>query len=299
MFDIVASSFTQGAVWAVMSVGVYITFRLLDIPDLSAEGVFPLGGAIAAISISNEMDPFIATLLAFIGGAIAGLLAGWIHTKMKIPPLLTGILMQTGLYSINLHVMKGRPNIPLLGIDTIYTPIEEFMGYSKNMSVAIVSLIILAIIISFLVFFLNTEMGLGLRATGDNEKMSAANGINTDAMKTIGYMIGNGLIGLAGAMVAQKDGFSDIGMGIGTIVIGLSSIVIAEVIIPNRPLGQRLATIVAGSFIYRLIIDAILNQKFVAIQPTDLKLFSAILLGLVLFFPEIQKSLNSRRKKSV
>lgn len=297
IIDVMTSSFTQGTVWAVMAIGVFITYRLLDIADLSAEGVFPLGGAIGAILITNEVNPFLATIIAFFGGALAGWLAGIIHTKMNIPPLLTGILMQTGLYSINLRVMSGRPNIALLSQQTIFTPLQDMFGISKNLSVTIVSLIVLLIIISLLVFFLHTEAGLSLRATGDNPRMSEANGINTKQMKTIGYMIGNGLIALAGAMVAQKDGFSDIGMGIGTIVIALASIVVAEVIIPNRSIGMRLITIIVGSFVYRLIIDTILNQPFIDIRPTDLRLFSALLLGFVLFFPEIQK--NFRKRKSI
>lgn len=299
ILDVISSSFSQGVVWAVMAIGVYITFRLLDIADLSAEGVFPLGGAIAAIFITNGMNPFLATTLAFGGGALGGLLAGWIHTKLRIPALLTGILLQTGLYSINLHVMGGRSNLALLGMDTIYTPIEAMFGFSKNTSVTILALIILVIIISLLVLFLHTEMGLSLRATGDNPRMSEANGINTNRMKTLGYIIGNGLIALCGAMVAQKDGFADISMGIGTIVIGLASVIVAEVIIPNQSIGFRLSSIIAGSFIYRLIIDFILNQPWIDIRPTDLRLFSAILLGFVLYFPEIQKQFGQHRKQAI
>ena len=297
MLDVIASSFTQGTVWAVMAIGIYITFRLLNITDMSAEGVFPLGGAIGAILITNAVNPWLATLSAFIGGMIAGSVAGWIHTKMKIPPLITGILMQTGLYSINLHVMDGRPNIALLGQKTIYTPIAEMFDISKNMSVTVVALMILTAIIILLVLFLHTEIGLALRSTGDNPRMSEANGINTNKMKTLGYMLSNGFIALAGAMVAQKDGFADISMGIGTIVIGLAAIVIVEVMIPNKSIGIRLTTIVLGSFLYRLIIDTILNQPFIDIRPTDLRLFSSILLGLVLFLPEIQKGMNSRTNR--
>ncbi|MBG9987441.1 ABC transporter permease [Aerococcaceae bacterium DSM 111176] len=298
MLDVIASSFTQGTVWAVMAIGIYITFRLLSITDMSAEGVFPLGGAIGAILITNAINPWLATIIAFFGGALAGAVAGWVHTKLKIPPLITGILMQTGLYSINLHVMDGRPNIALLGQETIYSPLEEMFDISKNMSVTIIALIILAVIILLLVFFLHTEIGLALRSTGDNPRMSEANGINTNAMKTLGYMISNGLIALAGAMVAQKDGFADISMGIGTIVIGLAAVVIVEVILPNKSIGVRLTTIILGSFLYRLIIDTILNQPFIDIRPTDLRLFSSLLLGFVLFLPEIQKGVASRQSAS-
>lgn len=303
MLDVIASSFTQGTLWAVMAMGTYITFRLLDIADLSAEGVFPLGAAVSASILTMEVSPdlipylpYIATIAAFVSGALAGLVAGIIHTRLNIPPLLTGILILTGLYSINLNIMGGRPNIALLGQTTIFTPLQDATGWSKNMTVAVVTLIVLVLIILLLVMFLHTEVGLALRATGDNEKMSQANGINTNLMKTLGYMIGNGLIGLAGAMIAQNNGFADIGMGTGTIVIGLASIVVAEVIIPNQSLGIRFATIIFGSFVYRLIIDAILNQPFIDVKPTDLRLFQAILLMSVLYLPEFQKQ-QARKKR--
>lgn len=307
MLDVIASSFTQGLLWAVMAVGVYITFRLLDIADLSAEGVFPLGAAVSASFISMEYSqelapfiPFIATLAAFFAGSIAGLAAGLIHTKLNIPPLLTGILILTGLYSINLNIMDGRPNIALLGKVTIFTGLQQATGLEKNTVVAIVTLIILLLIIALLVMFLHTEIGLALRATGDNDKMSEANGINTNRMKIVGYMIGNGLIGLSGAMLAQNNGFADIGMGTGTIVIGLASVIIAEVVVPNLSLGKRLATVILGSFVYRLIIDTILNQPFVDVKATDLRLFQAILLMIVLYLPEFKKQqAHSKRRREL
>lgn len=197
--------------------------------------------------------------------------------------------MLTGLYSINLQISSGKSNIALLGQPTIYSALQEAFSLNKNIAVLCVSLVALISIIGLLVLFLHTELGLALRATGDNVRMSEANGINTNRMKTLGYLLGNGLIALSGAMVAQKDGFADIGMGIGTIVIGLASIIVAEVVLPNKSIGLRLGTIVLGSFIYRLIIDTILNQPFISIRPTDLRLFSAILLGAVLYLPELKK----------
>lgn len=295
VMDIITSSFTQGAVWSIMAIGVYITFRLLDIADLSAEGVFPLGAMIAAVLISSNVHPIIATIAAMAGGILAGWVAGLIHTKMNIPPLLTGILMLTGLYSINMQVSQGKPNIALLGQTTIYSGLQKILGWSKNFTVSTVALFVLTVIILILWVFLHTEMGLALRATGGNVQMSEANGINTNRMKTLGYMIGNGLIALAGAMVAQKDGFADIGMGIGTIVIGLASIIASEVIFPNKKAGIRFLTIIVGSFVYRLIIDTILNQPYIEIRHTDLRLFSAILLALVLFLPGVRK----RRMKAM
>ena len=304
MLDVIASSFTQGLLWAVMAVGVYITFRLLDIADLSAEGVFPLGAAVSASIISMEHSqelapylPFLATIAAFFAGSIAGFVAGLIHTKLNIPPLLTGILVLTGLYSINLNNMDGRPNIALLGKTTIFTGLQQATGLDKNTVVAIVTLVILLLIIGLLVLFLHTEIGLALRATGDNDKMSEANGINTNRMKIVGYMIGNGLIGLSGAMLAQNNGFADIGMGTGTIVIGLASVIIAEVVVPNLSLGKRLTTVILGSFVYRLIIDTILNQPFVTVKATDLRLFQALLLMLVLYLPEFKKQQGRSKRR--
>lgn len=290
--DFLVSSLSQGIIWSIMAVGVYITFRLLNIADLSAEGVFPLGASLGASLIIAGLNPYLACIAAFFIGGVAGWLAGFIHTKMKINPLFTGILLQTGLYSINIKVAGGKANLALIGQDTIYSGLQELLNISKNLAMILVGLLVLAFIIIALVLFLNTEIGMALRSTGDNEKMSLANGINIDRMKTLGYMISNGIIALAGAMIAQKDGFFDIGMGIGTIVIALASIIIAEVILPNRSLGQRLASIILGSFIYRLIIDLILNQRLVEIQSTDLRLFSALLLGLVLVVPELQKTMK-------
>ncbi|UUX32960.1 ABC transporter permease [Fundicoccus culcitae] len=295
MLDIIISSLAQGCVWAIMAIGVYITYRLLNIADMSAEAVFPLGAAVSAIMITNDVNPLIATVASFFAGSLAGMVAGLIHTKMKIPPLLTGILVLTGLYTINMHVM-GRPNIALIGSNTIFKGLTDYLNLGRNIPVIIVSLIIVAIIVVVLNAFLHTEIGLALRSTGDNEQMSQANGINTDNMKTLAYMIGNGLIALSGSLIAQKDGFADIGMGTGTMVIGMSSLIIAEVVIPNQPLGIRLSSLVVGSFIYRIIIDLILNQRFFKVEPYDIKLFSAILLGFVLYLPEMKKHLNKYRR---
>lgn len=297
MVEIIISSVTQGLVWAVMAIGVHITFRILDIADLSAEGVFPLGAIVTTTLMTAGVNPFLATLVAMVAGGIAGSVAGFIHTKLNIPPLLTGILVLTGVYSINLRIASGSPNISIYGLNNIYTAVQNtFQFDDRNIAIAIVAVIILVSVIALLLLFFRTELGLALCATGDNERMSAANGINTNRMKTWGYIIGNALIALAGAMVAQKDGYSDIQMGIGTIVIGLASIIICEVIIPNKPLTIRFPTIIMGSIIYRLIIDAILNQNFVQIETTDLRLFQAILLTLVLFLPELQKKTGNKRR---
>ena len=304
MLDILISSVTQGLLWSIMSIGIYVMFRLLDIADLSAEGTFTTGAAITAIIITMELEsslqaylPVLATVGALLGGALAGLVAGWIHTKMNIPPLLTGILMQTGLYSVNLRIMGGKSNIAMLRNDTIFTPLEQLTGWGKNLNTIVVCFVIAVFVIGIMYWFLETEIGLSFRATGDNLRMSEANGINTNRMKTLGYMIANGIIALSGSLVVQYSGYSDMQMGIGTIATGLAAIVIAEVIIPNQPIHRRLMTIILGSIIYRLIIDIILNQPWINIQASDLRLLTAIILGIVLFLPELRK--YSRRRSAV
>lgn len=280
----IGSSIAQGILWAIMALGVYVTFRLLDIADLSCEGVFPLGAAVCARLIANGVDPWIATFVALVSGMAAGWIAGFLNTVMKIPPLLTGILVLTGMYSINLHIMS-QPNIALLGKKTLMS-LLLLSSLSTSMKTAVVGSIVFVLVVLLMSWFLHTEVGLGFRAIGDNVIMGKANGINSNRMVVLGYILGNGLIALAGALIAQKDGFADINMGIGTIVIGLSAVMISEVVVPNLTIGKRLASIVIGSIIYRVIIDTILNQPFIAIAPTDLRLYSAILLALVLWFPK-------------
>lgn len=286
MLTILISTVSQSLLWSLLAIGVYLTFRLLDLPDLSAEGTYPLGAAICASLMTIGVSPMLATLAAVVGGMIAGALTGFLHTKMHIPPLLAGILVLTGLYSINLHIMGGRPNIALLGEETVYSGVQELLGISKHLTVIIIGSLALIIVVGLLTVFLHTEIGISLRSVGDNIAMSEANGIHVGVMKTLGYMLGNGIIALAGALIAQKDGYADINMGIGTIVIGLAAIIIAEVILGGLTIGKRLITLVGGSLIYRLIIDAILNQSLIDIKPTDLRLFSAILLTIVLWVPE-------------
>lgn len=301
--DILISSVSQGLLWAVMSIGIYIMFRLLNIADLSAEGTFTTGAAITATIITLESgnntayQAFLATLIAMLGGGIAGFVAGLIHTKMGIPPLLTGILMQTGLYSINLRIMGGKSNIALLQQSSIFTPLESLFTGNKNIQVILVCLLVISLLIVLLYWFLQTEIGLAFRATGDNMRMSGANGIKTNRMIVLGYVLANAVIALSGSLVVQYTGYSDMQMGIGTIATGLAAIVIAEVILPDQPIHVRLMTIVLGSITYRLIVDFILNQPWIEIQASDLRLLTAIILGIVLFMPEVHK--YTKRRPSV
>ncbi|MCB6531470.1 ABC transporter permease [Enterococcus avium] len=292
VITLLLSATSQGMLWSLLAIGVYMTFRILDIADLTAEGSFPLGGGIAAIGIVNGMHPALATLLAFGGGMVAGLVTGILNTKFKIPALLAGIITMTGLYSVTSRVM-GAPNIALLGEKTVFTGAQN-LGLTKNNAVILVGLLIVLLVILLLVLFFRTEIGLAVRATGDNPDMSEANGIKTENMKLLGYMISNGSIALSGALLTQNNGFADLNSGVGTIVIGLASIIIAEVLLRNKPILVRLITIVAGAIIYRFILALVFEMN---VEPTDSKLASAIVLVICLSLPQIRSKFTLKSKK--
>lgn len=284
------SAASQGILWSLLAIGVFITFRILDIADLTAEGSFPLGGGIAAICITQGLSPFVATLLGFVGGICAGFISGILHTKLKIPALLAGIITMTGLYSVTSRVM-GAPNIALLGEDTIFTWLQN-IGLTKINAGIVMGLIITGMVIFLLFLFFRTEIGLAIRSTGDNIEMSQANGINTDNMKLIGYMLSNGCISLSGALIAQNNGFADLNSGVGTIVIGLASIIIAEVLFANKPLWIRFITIILGTIIYRFILALVFEFN---VEPSDSKLASAIVLVICLSLPQLRQKLGFNR----
>lgn len=282
--SLILSSLSQGLLWSIMAIGVYLTFRILDIADLTAEGSYPLGAAICATGIVSGVSPLLATFLAFVGGLLAGLVSGLVHTKLKIPALLTGIITLTGLYSVNLKVL-GRANVALLRQRSLVTQLYD-LGFTKLAAVLIMGFVFVTIVILLLALLMKTQLGLALRSTGDNG-VGEANGIKTDQMKIMGYMLSNGLIALCGALLCQNNGYADLNAGVGTIVIGLASIIIAEVMIRQLSIGWRLASIVLGSIVYRLIILAILA---IPGMDTDLvKLFSAMLLAAVLLYQNYSK----------
>lgn len=289
--DQILSSVSQGLLWAIMAIGVYLTYRILDIADLTAEGAYPLGAAVTATAIVNGINPVLATMLGFLAGMLAGLVSGLLHTKMKIPALLTGIITLTGLYSVNLKIM-GKANVPLLGQKNLVTYLTD-LGLDKTYAVLLIGIIFVLVVVLLLTLLLKTQIGLALRSTGDNIPMSEANGVNVDNMKILGYMISNGLISLAGALLTQNNGYADINSGAGTIVYGLAAVIIAEVILRNLTIGWRLLSVALGSIIYRLIILAIL--KVPGMDADLVRLFTAILLAVVLFIPEVQRKLQVRR----
>ncbi len=273
---------SQGILWGLMALGVYITFRLLDIADLTVDGSFATGGAVCAVCLVNGVNPVLALILSTIAGFIAGFVTGLLHTKCQIPAILAGILTQIGLYSINLRIM-GRSNTPLLQYDNIFEGLENLTGLSNNWIVLIIGLIVTVLVILILYWYFGTEIGSSIRATGNNEQMVRALGVNTNVTKTLGLMISNGLIALSGALVTQQQGYADVRMGIGAIVIGLASIVIGEVIFGHKgAFGTRLTSIVVGSVIYRIIVAVVLQM---GLNTDDLKLLTAILVAIALTVP--------------
>ena len=281
---------SQGIIWGIMTLGVYITFKVLDFPDLTVDGSFALGGAVSAILISNGMNPFITLIFSFLAGSLSGLATGILNTKLQIPGILAGILTMIALYSINIRVMGGRPNIPLLGMATSLTIIQNILSLSKVVSDLLVGFVFSVFIVLIMYWFFGTEMGCAIRATGNNEKMIRALGVDTNVMKTIGLMISNALVSLSGALVTQSQGYADVGMGTGTIVIGLASVIIGEVIFGNRfNFLYKLSSIVMGSIIYRIIIAIVLQ---LGLKATDLKLLTAIIVAIALSVPVLNKKAN-------
>lgn len=286
--NFVLSSLSEGLLWSIMAIGVYLTFRILDIADMTAEGAFPLGAAVVVSQIQAGANPWLATLLALLAGMVAGLVSGMLHTKMKIPALLTG------LYSINIKIMGSVPNLSLGDSATVFKQLAS-LGLTNEGAVFSLSLACFLLVCLVLTLLMKTEIGLVLRSTGDNIPMSEANGVNVDTMKIVGYMISNGLIALCGSLFAQNDGFSDVTSGTGTIVVGLSSVIIAEVLIHDLTIGGRLLSIGIGAIVYRLIILNI--YEIPNLDQNLVRLFNAILLALVLFAPELQKRLKIRGLK--
>ncbi len=287
MLDIILGAISLGLLWAVMTIGVYITYRILDIADLTVEGSIAMGAAIAAKAISIGINPFAATALALLGGLAAGLVTGLLHTKLKIPALLSGILTMIALYSVNLHIM-GKANVSLLRMDTVYTPFTK-LGLDNTSAVIILGFICVSAVVAILYWFFGTELGSAIRATGDNPNMVRAQGINTNLMKIIGLIISNGLVAVSGALIAQSQSFSDVQMGTGSIVIGLASVIIGEVLFGRKNFFSRLISLVLGAITYRIIIALVLKLGMPA---NDLKLFTAITVAVALALPVFRSYLR-------
>lgn len=294
---------SQGILWGIMALGVYITFKILDFADMTVDGSFALGGCTCALLIVSGVNPLIAVLVATVAGSIAGLLTGFLTTKLKIPGILAGILVQLALYSINLHVLGG-PNQPLSRANkTVVNWVNNALNLGDVFPVSatsiaslIVGIIYTAVIIAILYWFFGTEIGSAIRATGDNGAMSRAQGINTDSMQILALMIANGLVALSGALVMQQQRFGDVSMGIGTIVIGLASIIIGEVIFGKRfGFWWSLLGVVFGSIIYRVIIAIVLQM---GMKTQDLKLLSAVVVAVALSVPVLKQKYGKKKAVS-
>lgn len=293
-------SLEQGLIYGIMVLGIFISFRILNFPDLTVDSSFALGaGVTATLVIGKRYDPLLATAIATVAGVLAGAFTGFLNTKLKILNILAGILTMTLLYSVNLRIM-GRPNIPLMGrvtlVDTVDSLLESLGDYA-----VVFALFILVLVVKFLMdLFFKTELGLCLQATGNNEKMITACGVNTDLMKILGVAMSNGLVALSGALVAQYSGFADINMGIGTVVAGLASVIIGEALLPTKTIGWMTAGVLVGSVIYRTAIMIALRYGYVwGFQSSDLKLITALIVIVALSIPQFQSGFRTMSRRQL
>lgn len=290
---------SQGILWGIMVLGVYITYKLLDIADLTVDGSFALGGSVCAVLVVAGVDPLIAVVAAMLAGMLAGAVTGFLHTVFEIPAILAGILTQIALWSVNLRIM-GKSNTPLLQSDTIFSRMTELTGLSSATASIIVGAIVAVAIIAALYWFFGTEIGSALRATGNNEHMIRALGVSTAKTKMIALMLANALVGLSGGLICQSQKYADIGMGTGAIVIGLAAIVIGEVLgrlTPGKLTGfkSRLVSAVAGSVVYFLIRAIVLQM---GMDANDMKLLSAVIVALALCVPVVWEKFKLRASYS-
>ena len=274
------SIISQGLVWAILGLGIFMTFRILNFPDMTTEGSFPLGGAVAVTLITQGVNPFLATLAAVGAGCLAGLAAGLLYTKGKIPTLLSGILVMTSCHSIMLMIM-GRANLGLLNTKQI----QDVLPFSSEINQLLTGLIFVTLVILLMLFFLDTKLGQAYIATGDNPDMARSFGINTGRMELMGLVLSNGVIALAGALIAQQEGYADVSRGIGVIVVGLASLIIGEVLFKSLTLAERLVTIVVGSISYQFLVWGVITLGF---NTSYLRLYSALILATCLVIPSLK-----------
>ena len=291
MIDLLLPTVSQGLLWSLLALGVYITFRVLDIAGLTVEGSFPLGASVAVTLLVKDVNPVTAILAAALAGGLAGVVTGLLHTKLRIPALLAGILTMIALYSVNLRIM-GKANVSLLGKETAFTLVESTLGVAYSQAVLLVGILSCLLFSVLMYWFFGTEIGAAIRATGYNPQMIRAQGMDTNIMLLIGLFFSNALVAVAGALVAQSNGFADVGMGVGTIVIGLASVIIGEVLFGTRSFKNSLISVILGSIVYRLVIAIVLQM---GMPPNDLKLFTAVLVAIALSLPMVKGKFQSRK----
>lgn len=298
LYSLIAS-LEVGLVFSLMALGVYLSFRVLDFPDMTVDGSFPLGAAISSVMIINGCHPWLAIFVAAAGGSLAGLVTAWLNVRLGILHLLASIITMTALYSVNIRIM-GRPNISLLGEDTIFTPVEEWLAaYIEPHYIPLLFFIaIVTVVVLALNWFLRTELGLAFRATGNNPGMARAMGISTGAMTLLGISLSNSLVAASGALYSQAQGSADIGMGIGTIVAGLVSVITGESL-PGSKSGifPAILTVVLGSLLYRLAIGLALSvetgEAWYYLKASDLNLVTALIVVIFLAAPKLKRKLRS------
>lgn len=307
---ILIGSLTIGLILSLLSLGIFISFRIYNFPDITAEGSFAFGGAIGATLLVFNFNPFLATFIAFCGGAVAGMTTGILHTRFKINELLSGILVMTALYSINLHVM-GKSNVPLLTETSLITYIESFAvflfagnesvniaGWSvlaSDFTVLIASLVFIVVVGLAMYFFFKTNLGTAMRATGNNSQMIRALGVNTNVMIIFGIALSNGMIALSGALLAQYQGFADVQMGIGMLVWGIASLIIGESLIGVRSVGFVITGTIIGAILFRLLVAIALRW---GMDPNDLKLITAVFVFCALILPNLMNKFRNKKGKT-
>ena len=282
-----------GLIFSLVALGVLISFRILNFPDLTVDGSFPMGGAVAATLIAGGHDPFVSTACGTLAGAAAGFITGWLNVRLKIMDLLASILMMIALYSVNLRIM-GRPNVPLISEPTVFSLLQP--EWMPDYVFRPLLLGVVVVIVKLLVdWFFSTQIGLSLRATGANPRMARAQGVATGAATLAGMALSNALVALAGALYAQTQGGADVSMGIGTIVIGLAAVIIGESILPARRLVYTTLAVVLGAILYRFFIALALNSEFIGLKAQDLNLVTAVLVTGALVLPGTRKKLFGRK----
>ncbi|MBC3796950.1 ABC transporter permease [Acetobacterium tundrae] len=283
--SLVIGSLQLGLIYSLIAMGIYISFKVLNIPDLTAEGSFTFGMAVMAVCVTGG-HPILGIFLSLLAGAAAGLVTALLHTKLRIPAILSGILTMTGLYTINLMVMGGSSNLTLLGVTTIYDMVGGGLPLSFTIAKILISLIVAVVMIAILVIFFKTNCGLCIRAIGDNEEMARSSSMSVDLYKTMGLMVSNALIGLCGGLIACDQGYADMTSGAGMLVIGLAAVIIGEAFIRRRTIFAGLMSCVLGSIIYRLILAVAVSTRI--FPAYAMKLLSAIIVAIALAIPAYQ-----------